>query len=372
MESGLFMMPLHDPRRDYTGILEEDREAILLAEQLCFAEAWVGEHYSAKTEPIPDPLQFMATLVPHTKSIKFATGVINIPQHHPAQIAGNVAQFDHLCRGRYIMGVGPGGLGSDFELFKVFDKNRSEMMLEAIEIVHKIWASDPPYHISGRYWDVTIDQQCQLHLGVGPMLKPYQRPHPPLAVSAMSPNSTTARTAGEQGWGLVSANFMPIGHAATHWNQYCMGAEQQRRRPDRAKWRVARSILITESDDEARDYLANDQSSYGWYYRYLRSNLATYNLLKIFKPREDIPDEDVTYPKCVEWMVMHGKPATVLDQLVAMVDQIGWFGTLLLTHKDWSDNRELHRRSMSLFAEQVMPRFRKHMIGVKAAQLQRA
>jgi alkanesulfonate monooxygenase SsuD/methylene tetrahydromethanopterin reductase-like flavin-dependent oxidoreductase (luciferase family) len=368
MEYGLFMMPLHDPRRDYTDILEEDREAILLAEKFGFSEAWVGEHYSAKTEPIPDPLQFMATLIPQTKSIKFATGVINIPQHHPAQIAGNVAQFDHLCRGRYIMGVGPGGLGSDFELFKVFDKNRSEMMLEAIDIVHKIWDSDPPYHISGQYWDVTIDTQCQLHLGVGPMLKPYQRPYPPLAVSAMSPNSTTARVAGERGWGVVSANFMPIGHATTHWNQYCIGAEKQGRRPDRAKWRVARSILVTESDDEARDYLANDQSSYGWYYRYLRENLATYNLLKIFKPREDIADEDVTYPKCVEWMIIHGAPTTVLDRLIAMVDEIGWFGTLLLTHKDWNDNRDLHRRSMRLFAEQVMPRFQKYMMNRKTTE----
>src|SRR5947208_2815609 len=79
-----FMMPMHDPNRDYTSVLDEDREAILLAEKLGFSEAWVGEHYSAKTEPIPDPLQFMATLIPQTKSITFATGVINIPQHHPA------------------------------------------------------------------------------------------------------------------------------------------------------------------------------------------------------------------------------------------------------------------------------------------------
>ena len=29
MDYGLFMMPLHDPNRDYTSLLEEDREAIL-------------------------------------------------------------------------------------------------------------------------------------------------------------------------------------------------------------------------------------------------------------------------------------------------------------------------------------------------------
>jgi alkanesulfonate monooxygenase SsuD/methylene tetrahydromethanopterin reductase-like flavin-dependent oxidoreductase (luciferase family) len=122
-----------------------------------------------------------------------------------------------------------------------------------VEIIHRIWASDPPYRIPGKYWDVTIDAQCQLHLGIGPMLKPYQRPYPPLAVSAMSPASSTARLAGERGWGLVSANFMPVGHAKSHWEQYRAGAEAAGRRPDRAQWRLARSILVTESDADAQD-----------------------------------------------------------------------------------------------------------------------
>lgn len=364
MKLGLFMMPLHDPERPYLDVLRDDREAILLAEKLGYDEAWVGEHYSCSTEPIPDPLQFMATLIYETKRIKFGTGVINLPQHHPAQVAGNVAMFDHLCQGRYIMGVGPGGLGSDFELFKTFDKNRAEMMVESVDMIHKIWASDPPYHIPGKYWDITIDAQCQLQLGVGPMRKPYQQPYPPLAVSAMSPASSTARLAGERGWGLVSANFMPVGHAKTHWEQYCIGAEQAGRRPDRAQWRLARSVLVTESDAEADDYLANDASAFGWYYAYLRDNLSTYKLLKIFKPSEALPDSEVTVQNCMRWMVISGSPNRVLDQLVALVDTVGWFGTLLLTHKDW-EQPDLHRRSMRLMAEQVMPRLRQHLDGMK-------
>jgi hypothetical protein len=67
-------------------------------------------------------------------------------------------------------------------------------------------------------------------------------------------------------------------------------------------------------------------------------------------------------------MIIHGKPSTVLDQLVAMVDQVGWFGKLLLTHKDWHDKPELHQRSMRLFAEQVMPRLQNHMASRKAAE----
>ena len=183
----------------------------------------------------------------------------------------------------------------------------------------------------------------------------------------MSPSSLTARLAGERGWGLISANFMPVDHAKTHWQQYCAGAEAAGRQPERAKWRLARTILVTETDQEAKDYLSDDRSSYGWYYAYLRANLATYKLLKIFKPSESIPDEAVTVQKCFEWMVMHGSPKRVLDQLVALVDEVGYFGTLLLTHKDW-DKPDLHKRSMVLLAEQVMPKLRQHLENRQAAE----
>jgi alkanesulfonate monooxygenase SsuD/methylene tetrahydromethanopterin reductase-like flavin-dependent oxidoreductase (luciferase family) len=367
MKLGLFMMPLHDPGRDYLEVLKEDREAILLADRLGYDEAWVGEHYSCATEPIANPLQFMATLIPQTSRIRFGTGVINVPQHHPAQIAGDVAQFDHLAEGRFIMGVGPGGLGSDFELFDTFDKNRGAMMVEGVDMVHEIWRSDPPYRIHGTYWNVVVDKQVQAKLGIGPMLKPFQKPYPPLAVSAMSPNSPTARLAGERGWGLISANFTPANQVLSHWRAYCEGAEQVGKRADRSNWRVARSIVCTETDEEAADYLADETCSAGWYYKYLRDNLATYNMTKIFKPNPAMTDAELTVPKMLEMMVISGSPARVLDRLVALVDEIGWFGTLLATHKDW-DDAALYRTSMRLIAEQVMPRLGQHMAAKQAAE----
>ncbi len=366
MKLGLFMMPLHDPARDYLQVLTEDREAIILADQLGYDEAWVGEHYSCRTEPIPDPLQFMATLIPVTKRIKFATGVINLPQHHPAQVAGNVAMFDYLSQGRFIMGVGPGGLGSDFELFDTFDKNRGEMMVEAVDMIHEIWRSDPPYRIHGKYWNAVVDKQVQAKLGIGPMLKPFQKPYPALAVSAMSPNSATAQLAGERGWGLVSANFTPSNQVLTHWQSYSEGAARGGKRPDRANWRVARSIVCTDTDQQAGDYLANEDCSPGWYYKYLRDNLATYKMTKIFKTDLAMPDSELTVRHLLDTILISGSPKRVLDRLVALVDEIGWFGTLLVTHKDW-DNAALHRHSMRLIAEQVMPRLGQHMAAQHAA-----
>src|SRR5277367_2765117 len=118
MELGIFMMPLHPPHRSPTDTYEEDLDKVVLADKLGFAEAWVGQHFTAATEPIASPLMFMSASIRETKTIKFCTGVINLPCHHPATVAAEIAQFDHMSRGRLIFGIGPGALATDFQLYK--------------------------------------------------------------------------------------------------------------------------------------------------------------------------------------------------------------------------------------------------------------
>ena len=115
MRLGMFMMPVHPPARSFTETLAEDTEKSLLADRLSFEEFWLGEHFSASSEPIPSPLMFMAGLLPRTKNLRFGTD--NLPNHDPAIVAAEVAQFDHMSKGRFTPGIGPGGLLSDFELF---------------------------------------------------------------------------------------------------------------------------------------------------------------------------------------------------------------------------------------------------------------
>lgn len=362
MDLGLFMMPLHDARRNYTSMLEQDRQAIIYADQLGYQEAWVGEHYSCSSEPICNPLQFFATLIHATKNIKFATGVIALPQHHPAMIAGDVAQFDHLSKGRFILGVGPGGLVSDFELFKTTDLNRAAMATESIEIIKKIWSSDAPYHIKGKFWEVNIEKNCVPSLGFGPMLKPYQKGGPPIAISVMSPSSSSARQAGENDWEFLSANFIQPRHAKSHWEQYVIGCEKAGRRPDRSKWRIARSIVVGESDQQIADYLARPDTSVAWYYEYIVEDMKLFNLQRVLKGHDEMADSELTTQYCLDTMVIKGGPRTVLDQLVAFVDEMGGpFGGLLFTQKDW-DDAELHKNSMRLLAHNVMPQLRDYCL----------
>ncbi len=173
MRLGLFMMPLHPPTRTLGEFMAETAEKALLAERLGFDEVWVGEHFSATTEPIPSPLMFMASLIPQTSRITFGTGVINLPNRHPAVVAAEIAQFDHMAPDRFIFGIGTGSLPSDYELFDVADvEKRNRMLIESMDFIERIWAQDPPYEFSGEYWKFGIKKAIVRELGIGYMPKP--------------------------------------------------------------------------------------------------------------------------------------------------------------------------------------------------------
>lgn len=358
---GLFMMPFHHPSRDYAAVLEEDRRAVVLADALGFTEVFVGEHFTSWSERIADPLMFCSTLIDAAPSIRFGTGVLNLPQAHPLTVAARVAQFDHLCRGRFIMGIGPGGLVSDMEAFGVTDAAaRGRMLAEAVDMLIAIWTTDPPYDLRGASWSISLKDGIWPDFKVGWMPRPYQRPHPPIALSIVSEHSVSARIAGERGWIPVSGNFFNRRYLRGHWERYAEGCERAGRRPDPSVWRIARCVLVADTDAEAQDYLADPAGALTFYYTFHRHNFGLVRkALLMLKPDPEMPDEAVSVDAIARAQVIAGGPSRVLDQLVALRDDAGPFGTLLMTGHDW-DRPALWRRSMELLATDVMPKFRRH------------
>ncbi len=354
------MMPLHTLRLSYNEMYNQDYQAVLHADAVGFDEVWMGEHFSAKVEPVSNPLQFLSACIPVTKKVDFVTGVLNLPHRHPAQVAADAALFDHMSNGRFQMGIGPGGLSSDFELFGTLDMNRGAMMLECAEMIRKIWASDPPYEIDGEFWSIKVKDTVQMDLGIGPMPKPLQDPFPPFITSAMSPFSGTAKMAGAKGWYLASANFNPPSITKSQWTAYCAGAKGAGLTPDWRTWRVARSILVTETDAQAEDYLARPDNTIIDYYNYLRTQLSRAGLIGIFKSDQEIPDEAITNQTCLDEMVIAGSPDTVVAKLEAFIEEVGPFGTLLSAFHEW-DDEPLWRRSLELLAQDVVPRLGAHV-----------
>ena len=65
--------------------------------------------------------------------------------------------------------------------------------------------------------------------------------------------------------------------------------------------------------------------------------------------------------------MIHGSPKTVLDKLVAFRERVGPFGTLLMTGLDWGGpNEAWEREAMRLLAQEVMPKFRQHVMAQAA------
>jgi alkanesulfonate monooxygenase SsuD/methylene tetrahydromethanopterin reductase-like flavin-dependent oxidoreductase (luciferase family) len=359
----MFMMPVHPPGRSMSETLAEDTAKSILADQLGFDELWMGEHFSATTEPFPAPLMFLAALVPQTKNILLGTAVINLPNHHPAIVAAEAAQFDHMSGGRFLFGVGSGGLAPDFELFDLFDgPSRQRKFLESIDLILKIWAQDPPYDLKGEFWHIHIQKVIVPELGFGGMPKPLQMPHPPVHVSIGSPDSATARHAAQRGWGIISGPTAPAWSIASQWKAYSEACHAAGKQANGDNWRISRNVMVAPGDAEAEDRAYSERGSNHHYFSYMRQALFLGKRLSMIKPDPAMSDEACTPEAIMDECLIHGSPRTVVDKLVAYRERVGPFGTLLKIGVDWGGpNEAWDRDAMRLLAHEVMPKFRQHV-----------
>ncbi len=354
MELGFFTMPIHPLEKDWQTCLAEDREVFLLADELGFTEAYVGEHSTDKAENITNCMMFIASLASSIKQMRLGTGTVNMPNTHPARVAADIAMLDHMLGGRFNFGISPGGLASDAEVFGNLDADRADMFLECINTVLKIWETEAPYNIEGKYWNVSTDQTQMLDIGQGILPKPLQRPHPPIVVTAVAPFSKGVTEAAARGWDPISANFLMPQWVASHWPKYVEGCERAGRPADPANWRVAKSVFVADDLDTARRYATDPDSPYVFYYKQLYTKLKKHGRINLFKEYRDQPDDEVTLEHVCERLIIWGTPDKVTDELLAFREETGEFGTLLYAGKDWADP-DLARRSMVLLAEQVKP-----------------
>jgi alkanesulfonate monooxygenase SsuD/methylene tetrahydromethanopterin reductase-like flavin-dependent oxidoreductase (luciferase family) len=355
MRLGYFTMPIHPASRNYTQTLKEDREAILLADRLGYAEAFIGEHVTDACETIPSCLSFIASLAHDTRQIRLGSGTLNLPNSHPAQVAAHVSMIDHLLEGRFILGIGPGGLRSDWEVFGNLDADRNAMFVECIDQILAIWASDAPYDIEGRFWNISTRRTLLREAGQGLILKPYQKPHPPIVVTVVVPHSRGLEAAAARGWTSISANFIHPNWVATHWPSYVAGCKRGGHAARAADWRVARSVFVADDEATARRYALDPNGAYGFYFGNLMAKRRARGQLDTFKHDASIPDSECTLDYVLKHLVIFGTPERVAEQISSLREKVGSFGTLLYCGHDWHD-AALARRSMELMASEVMPR----------------
>jgi len=359
------MMPLHPPERDPARTLQEDREAVVLADRLGFHDAFVGEHLTDRCENVTSSFIFLATLIQETRSIRLGTGTSNLSHTHPALVAAHAAMFDHLAKGRFIFGISPGALSSDAEALGIFDQDRNKMFAEAIDVILAIWEREPPYDIAfpGNRWKVSTARTQAPEIGRGVMYKPYQRPRPEIVGTVVAPHSKGVIAMGERDFHPMSANFLLPHWLPSHWQNYSAGKANKGQAADSADWRIARTIFVADDEQTARRYGRDDpKSPYRFYWTQLREKMMRAKRHVIFKKHEREEDRAVTLERLLDELVLCGTAESVAAQVLRLREQAGDFGELVYAGMDWVDER-LARRSMQLMAEEVMPRVNRALGG---------
>ena len=358
MRLGYFTMPLHPLGRNPTQTLQEDRQTIILADQLGFYDAFVGEHLTDQAENVTNSLLFLATLIDQTRTIKLGSGTSNLSHSHPTLIASQAAMFDHLAKGRFIFGISPGALASDAEALGILSQDRNQMFAEAIDEILAIWEREAPYQIDfeNNRFKVTTEQTFLPSIGRGIMMKPYQSPRPEIVGTVVAPHSKGVIAMGKRDFHPMSANFLLSHWLPSHWANYQEGKAAVGEVALSTDWRVARTIFVADDDATAKRYGADDANSpYRYYYRQMLTKMKMGKRHVIFKKTADEDDSLLTEDRLLEDLVLKGTVNQVVDQILALREEAGDFGEIVYAGMDLVDPA-LGRRSMELMAHEVMPR----------------
>jgi alkanesulfonate monooxygenase SsuD/methylene tetrahydromethanopterin reductase-like flavin-dependent oxidoreductase (luciferase family) len=220
----------------------------------------------------------------------------------------------------------------------------------------KIWESEPPYNIEGQFWKISVEKTMIPKIGQGFIMKPLQKPYPPIVGTAVAPFSNGVTEMAKRGWGPISANFLMPEWVKTHWPKYVEGREAVGAKAHPSEWRVAKSIFVADDEATAKRYALQEGGPYHFYFKQLVHKLVSGGgRSNLFKTNPDTPDSDLTPDYVTQRLVLAGTVNSVVDQILAFREQVGDFGQLLYACHDWMDPA-LGKRSMELFATEVMPR----------------
>jgi alkanesulfonate monooxygenase SsuD/methylene tetrahydromethanopterin reductase-like flavin-dependent oxidoreductase (luciferase family) len=352
----MFIMPFHPPSKPLAQCFDEDLELIVRAEELGFSEFWIGEHHTMKYEPIVMPEIFIGRALGETKTIRLGPAPACLNQHHPAHVASRLAFLDHLAKGRLNLCFGAGSVTADQELYGADPKNAPAMVEEALDMILKLWASDPPYEIEGKFWNIRLKKTVDEETGIGYIHKPFQKPHPPIALPGMSRGSPTMKLAGTRGYKPFAHCLVTGNVVADLWKNYADGAHAAGREPDRSDFKVARSIFLADTTAEAVRRARTN--SLGQNYQYIGRLFDKGLGRKMYKRDLAMNDADCNLDYLMTEQIIAGDVDTVLQRLLGLVEECGRFGTLVLMGYDW-DDKPSWIRSLELFAKELMPRLNK-------------
>ncbi len=127
----------------------------VLADELGFDAAYVGEHHFCFASGNSSPLMMLTEVAAKTERIKVGTSIICAPFHNPLRLAEDIAALDIASNGRAEIGIGIGSQWEEFETFGIDPAERFGRTWETIDLIERCLSSsaDETFDWSGAYYD---------------------------------------------------------------------------------------------------------------------------------------------------------------------------------------------------------------------------
>jgi alkanesulfonate monooxygenase SsuD/methylene tetrahydromethanopterin reductase-like flavin-dependent oxidoreductase (luciferase family) len=158
----------------------EDRLKIAEAyDRAGFCGYHLAEHHGTPLGMAPSPNVFLAALAQRTRRLRFGPMVFVVPLYHPLRLIEEICMLDQMSGGRFEFGVGRGVSPFEVGFFGVNPADGSRQFPEALHVIKQGLTSEE-LTFSGEFYNFNK---------VPMVLKPVQRPYPPLWYGVLTPDA---------------------------------------------------------------------------------------------------------------------------------------------------------------------------------------
>ncbi len=343
-----------------TGIYNRYLDELILAEELGFDGVCVNEHHQNAYGLMPSPNLMAAILARQTSRVRIAVVGNALPLYDPpTRVAEEFAMIDCISGGRLIAGMVVGG-GPEYYSFSINPAEARSRFSEAHDLILRAWTEPGPFEFTGKHYRIRY---------VNTWPRPVQRPHPEVWIPGAGSLETLEFVARHR-YAYMGIPYFHISvfERMFHLMRDACEAEGYEADPLQLGWLVP--IFVADSDAAARERY----EEHFWYFvKRLLPGITisppgyttVRSLENILKGGATFAEFLQTWDQVVEGeYAIVGSPATVTERLLANVERLG-VGNLLGLFQLGTLPQADTRRSMELFAVEVMPRLRERFPGTE-------
>ncbi len=121
-------------------VLDMVIEQAVQADQAGLSCLYFTEHHFAGIAPWANPFMMASHVAGKITNAHVGFAICVVPLHHPIRLAEQANFLDQVTKGKFIFGVGGGGISTEFAGFWAHSADSSQLHSDSFDVVQKLWA----------------------------------------------------------------------------------------------------------------------------------------------------------------------------------------------------------------------------------------